>query len=159
MVVSRCPRVAWQSQTPICFAAVKKGLIHEREVRENTYLNEFASPQLFDKNKGFGLHSSHARRKTDVYRSWTNNSDWPCANAVLPSLLRALTSTPFWSSNFITSNWSPTKPGMNGSSAGMATARCNGVAPSSVRTRTSATTVNTVNRVSKRTALPDFLCE
>jgi hypothetical protein len=29
MVVFRCPQVAWQFQTPICFPAVKQGLILE----------------------------------------------------------------------------------------------------------------------------------
>ncbi len=40
MVVFRCPRDAWQFQTPICFPAVKQGLILEQEAEKSTYLNE-----------------------------------------------------------------------------------------------------------------------
>ncbi len=34
MAVFSCPRVAWQFQTPICFQAVKQGLILEQEVEK-----------------------------------------------------------------------------------------------------------------------------
>ncbi len=41
MVVLQCPRVAWQSQTTICFPGVNHGVeFWNKNLKKSTYLNE-----------------------------------------------------------------------------------------------------------------------